>query len=81
MTHSESEQQGFEAGLKAASQYLLETATDFKEIIQRPPYAWRQITRLSPADRINLKVFLEKIALLEGQAQHILEIKNSKRRS
>lgn len=68
----DAEQRGFEAGLRAAADYLKGTAADFQQGVDRDQSSGRQLTN---NERSNLKINQEKIALLKGQAQHVLDTK------
>lgn len=69
---SEAEQIGFETGLKAAADYLLGTAADFQELVDRASVTDRT---LLPREKLLLAVTKEKISLLKGQAGHVRELK------
>lgn len=66
----DAEERGFKAGLEAAADYLKSTAADFQQGVNRDQNSGRQLTN---NERSNLKLNIEKIALLKGQAQHVLD--------
>lgn len=66
----DAERRGFQAGLEAAADYLRSTASDFQQGVNRDQSSGRQLTN---NERSTLKLNIEKIALLKGQAQHVLD--------
>ena len=67
----EAEQRGFQAGLDAASDYLKGTASDYQQGIDRDQNSGRQLTE---NERRNIRLNKGKVALLKGQAGHVLDL-------
>jgi hypothetical protein len=67
----EVEKRAFQAGLEAAADYLKGTASDYQQSIDRDQNSRR---RLTENERRNIRLNKEKVALLRGQAGHVLSL-------
>jgi hypothetical protein len=67
----EVEKRAFQAGLEAAADYLKGTAADYQQGIDRDQNSGRQLTE---NERRNIRLNKEKVALLKGQAGHVLDL-------
>ncbi len=61
---------GYQAGIEAASQWLIGTAQDYQQMAERMAHG-----SMNSHEKLNVGVMLEKAQLLEGQAGHIRNLK------
>lgn len=67
----DAERRGFQAGLAAAADYLRGTASDYQQGVDRDQNSGRKLTE---NERRGIRLNQEKIALLKGQAGHVLDL-------